>query len=377
MLSTYVVTEVPMRRRMAKYTLFSTFFFVFLLMLGGSPPHALAADPVKKPMPIQVPVRVAEVQNRIVSEQITLIGTTEPIATSTIAAEVSGVVEYFPVKEGNFVKNGDLLVRLRSTGLHLRRKAAIAEREKVRANLDNAKAELKRLGRLKESDSIAMRRYEEADYLVLALQQEFLKNKAEIEYLQYEIDQKTVVTPLSGFVAKEHTQLGEWIQAGGSVVTLQDLGHIRVTVDVPERYAVMLKPKDEVKVQVKSFSEIHHTGIIYAVLPQGDPNARTFPVRIHLPNPELRIKSGMEALVTFSLSEKKNALLVPKDAVVTVQDKQVVYTVVDGRAKPIVVDVVGYYDGNASIKGNLKPGGLVVIRGNERLRPGVLIQILK
>jgi RND family efflux transporter MFP subunit len=178
-------------------------------------------------------------------------------------------------------------------------------------------------------------------------------------------------------VAKEHTQLGQWIQAGGSVVTLQDLGHIRVTVDVPERYAVMLKQKDDVKVQVKSISDTYHTGKIYAVLPQGDPNARTFPVRIHLPNPELRIKSGMEALVIFSLSEKKNALLIPKDAVVNVQEKQVVYTVVEGRAKPIVVDVVGYYEGNASIKGNLKPGDPVVIRGNERLRPDVLVKILK
>jgi RND family efflux transporter MFP subunit len=371
------VTAVPMRHWMAKYTVFPTFLFIFLLMLVGSPPYTLGADPVKNTIPVQAPVRVAEVQSRIVSERITLIGTTEPIATSTIAAEVSGIVEHFPIKEGDFVKNGDILVRLKSTGLNLRLKGAIADREKVRANLDNAKAELKRLGKLKESDSIAMRRYEEAEFFVRALQQEFLKNKAEVDYLRYEIDQKTVVTPLSGFVAKEHTQLGEWIQAGGSVATIQDLGNIQVTVDVPERYAVMLKPKDEVKVQVKSISDVYHTGKIYAVLPQGDPNARTFPVRIHLPNPELRIKSGMEALVTFSLSEKKNALLVPKDAVVTFQDKQVVYTVLDGKAMPIAVDVVGYFEGNASIKGNLKPGDPVVIRGNERLRPNVPVQILK
>jgi RND family efflux transporter MFP subunit len=328
-------------------------------------------------MPLEVPVQVAEAQSRIISERITLVGTTEPFAESTIASEVSGVVEHFPVKEGDFVKERDLLVRLRSTGLKLRLKAAVAEREKVKANLENAEAELKRLAKLKESDSISTRRYEEADYLSRALRQELLKNKADIEYLQYEIDQKTVAAPLSGFVAKEHTQVGEWIQAGGSVVTLQDLIQIQVTVDVPERYAVMLKPKDEVKVQVKSISDTPQTGDIYAVLPQGDPNARTFPVRIHLPNPEFKIKSGMEALVTFILSEAKRALVVPKDAVVTVQNKQVVYTVVDGKAIPADVDVLGYYDGDASIKGSIKPGDQVVIRGNERLRPGVSVQILR
>jgi multidrug efflux pump subunit AcrA (membrane-fusion protein) len=85
----------------------------------------------------------------------------------------------------------------------------------------------------------------------------------------------------------------------------------------------------------------------------------------------------MEALVTFSLSETKSTLVVPKDAVVNVQNKQVVYTVVEGKAIPVDVDVLGYYDGEASIKGNVKSGDQVVIRGNERLRPGVLIQILK
>ena len=167
------------------------------------------------------------------------------------------------------------------------------------------------------------------------------------------------------------------VMLGGSVVTIQDLGQIRVTVNVPERYAVMLKPKDEAQILVKSISKKSTSGKIYAVLPQGDPNTRTFPVRIHLPNPKLKIKSGMEALVTFKLSETKNALVVPKDAVVTVQNKLVVYTVVEGKAVPVRVDILGYDDGDASINGKINPGDPVIIRGNERLRPGVSIQILK
>ena len=80
------------------------FFFIMMLMLGGSPTLGFAADPAKKSMPVRVLVRVAEAQNRAISEQIALIGTTEPIAASTIASEISGVVEYFPVKAGDFVK---------------------------------------------------------------------------------------------------------------------------------------------------------------------------------------------------------------------------------------------------------------------------------
>jgi len=362
---------------MLKFRFILKYLLMIMLILGASASDTLTANTVKKQIPSRVPVRVAEVRTRTVSEQIRLVGTTEPIAKSTIAAEVSGVVEYFPIKEGDFVKKGAILVRLGSTGLKLRLKAAIAAREKVKANLENAKSELNRLGKLKETNSIATRRYEEADFLYRALTQELLKSKAEIEHLKYEIGQKTVIAPFAGFVAEEHTQVGEWIKAGGSVATLHDLGRVRVTADVPERFVVMLAPNDAVKVLVKSISRTQMTGKIYAVLPQGNPSARTFPVRINMSNPGYNIKSGMEALVTFNLSETKHTLVVPKDAVVAAGNKRLVYSVIDGKAVPVVVNVIGYYDGDVAVEGSLKPGTRVVVRGNERLRPGVPVQIQK
>ena len=358
-----------------RYTLL--FFLLIDMAIGTVPRLCFSADPVKKPIPRQVPVRVTSVEKRSVSDQISLIGNTEPVSHSTIASEFSGVVEHFPVNEGDFVQKGSSLVRLRSTGLKLRLKAAVSVKEKVKANLDNAESELRRLAELKKSQSIAARRYEEANFLHRALSKELAKSKAEIEYLEYELAQKTVTAPFSGFVAQEHTQIGEWINAGGAVVMLHDLSRIRVTVDVPERYAVMLKAEDTVKVLVRSISSHPFTGRIYAVLPKGDPNTRTFPVRINLENPEYKIKSGMEARVTFTLAGKRTALVVPKDAVVTAGNDRLVYAVVDGRAMPVNVSILGYYDGDVSVEGNLAPGTRVVVRGNERLRPGLPVQILE
>ena len=154
-----------------------------------------------------------------------------------------------------------------------------------------------------------------------------------------------------------------------------DLGQIRISVDVPERYAVMLSPQSKVSIIVKSISNDPLLGRIYAVLPQGDQNSRTFPVRINLPNPDLKIKSGMEATVTFNLPGLESALLVPKDAVVVEGNKRLIFSVTDGKAMPVYVKVIGYYDGNAAVKGDLKPGDQVVIRGNERLRLGQTVRI--
>ncbi|NVM21578.1 MAG: efflux RND transporter periplasmic adaptor subunit [Desulfobacterales bacterium] len=337
-----------------------------------------AGNRVKKRQgPPPAPVRVATVTKGAVSEQITLVGNTEPVVRSTIAAEVEGLVGAFPVREGDFVKKRAVLAKLRATDLELRLRAAIAARKKVRASLVFAEKELARYTKLEKAGSVEARKYDEALYQHQALKQELLRNDAEIERLEDDIKKKTIVAPFAGFVAKEHTQVGQWLPVGGAVVTLLDLKRIRVTVDVPERHAVQLRPKDRVLVLVKSLSNKPFGGEISAVLPEGDPNARTFQVRVRLDNPGLRIRSGMEARVTFGLAAKKSALLVPKDAVVAAGANRLVFAVANGAARPVSVRITGYYDGNVSVEGPLKAGDQVVIRGNERLRPGQPVKVLK
>lgn len=337
----------------------------------------LAEDPSKGKGPPPSPVQVAVVKTQTVSNQISLIGTTEAISESTVASEISGLVEHFPVKEGNFVKKGALLANLKETELRLRLKGAVAAKKRIEANLLNAEKELERVSKLKETNSIAERQYDNAFYTYQALSEELLQRESEIELLKYEHKQQKVLAPFSGFVAKEHTQIGEWINKGGPVVTLLDLDNIRITVDVPERYSVLLVPKKSVKISIKSVSENLFSGKIYSVLPQGDPNSRTFPVRIHIANTDHKIKSGMEAMVTFNLATQKKALLVPKDTVVTSGDNRLVFMVNDGKAIPVPVKIIGYYDGDVAVEGNLKPGVRVVIRGNERLRPGQPVVVQK
>jgi RND family efflux transporter MFP subunit len=249
--------------------------------------------------------------------------------------------------------------------------------ERVRSNSVLAEKELGRYTKLKGSDSIAESKYDEALDRYQSLKQELLRNEAEIELLKDDIRNKTVVAPFAGFVAEEHTQVGEWIDVGGPVVSLLDLGHIRITVDVPERYAMQLSQDSPVRVLVTSLSDDTFSGKISAVLPEGDMNARTFPVRIDLANPNLEIRSGLEATATFSLGTQRKALLVPKDAIVTAGTNRMVYVVADGVAQPVPVQVIGYYDGNVAVEGPLQPGAPVVIRGNERLMPGQPVQILE
>jgi RND family efflux transporter MFP subunit len=363
-------------RRILFFTAFAAFLIaifnpVFISISYAEPP----GNDAKKPEPPPVPVVVSAVEMKMVSDQISLIGTTEAAAESTVASEVSGIVEYFPAKEGNFVNKGQLIVKLNSEETDLRIKAAKAQRDKIKESLLFAQKELDRFTKLKESNSIASNKYDEVLYNYNALTQELKKSEAEIETLMYEQKRKEVFAPISGFVAKEHIEVGEWVNAGGAVVTIVDLGRIKISVDVPERYAVLLSSKSDVKVSIRSLPGKIFAGKVQSVLPSGNSGSRTYPVRIFIPNPGMKIKGGMEAAVLFSLDGGKNALLVQKDAVVPAGDNKIVFTVKDGKALPVMVKVLGYYDGNAAVEGDLKPGDKIVIRGNERLRPGQPVMV--
>lgn len=316
------------------------------------------------------PVTVVPVVEKRVSRQVTLVGSVEAVATSIVAAEVGGVVDSFPAKEGRRVKKGELLVRLKTRELELELKGRVAERERIKANLENAGKELVRVRRLRENNSVPQRTFDDAMYAHRALSQSLLAAESQIQTLRYRIEQKTVAAPFDGFVAAEHTQVGQWIQPGGPVVTLVDISRVRVAVDVPERYAVQMLPGARVQVTVTSLADNVREGKIDAILPRGNAMTRTFPVRVILDNPGFAIRAGMEAVATFDLSERFTALMVPKDAVVTAGDRTLVYRVDNARAFPVPIRVEGYQGALAAVTGELNAGEMVVIRGNERLMPG-------
>ena len=348
-------------------SLFAHIILFILIMILLFPSVIVFSNQENEPDgPPPASVRVANAEMKMVSRQMELVGTTSPVTESRVATEISGIVDYFPVKEGDFVSKGQILLRLRDKRLKLNLNGAVATRERIRANLEEAKKELDRMEKLKATQSVAERRYDTAYFLYQALLQELNKSTADIELLEYEISQKNVLAPFSGLIAGKHTEVGEWVVAGGSVVDLIDLSIIEVVVDVPERFFVNLEPGNKVFVAVKS---LFHEPV--------DPSARTFTVKITMNNPDMKIKGGMEAHVTFNVMEEQESLVVHKDAVVIAGKERLVFAVRNGLATPVPIVILEYFENSVAVEGDLTPGDKVVIRGNERLRPGQPVKVLE
>jgi len=378
-----------------------------IILVAGLPGLLVGVDPAgaarpgqgaKRPARPAPPVVVARVVVRTVVTKIQLVGTAEAFRRSVVAGEEPGKVRFLLAEEGDRVRRGQALVRLDDVELRQQIAGARASLEETQANLTLARREYNRQAALFRRKVSAQQDLDKARYAMIALQFKAKRLRAELKLLEDRLVKTVVPAPFDGVVVERHTQIGQWIAKGGQVMTLLQLHPIDVIVPVPERYidAMRACPPVETAVNLalgQAFplvslnskcplvrltfdalkDRVFH-GTIVAVVPSGDQNAHTFPIKVRVPNPNLVIKSGMLARVSLAVGRPRRKVLAPIDAVYTTPNQRVVYAVLNGRAMPIPVQTGPVHGRYVEVYGRIRPGMLVVVRGNERLFPGQAVR---
>jgi RND family efflux transporter MFP subunit len=236
----------------------------------------------------------------------------------------------------------------------------------------------------------------------IEVQQEIIRG------LEDTIAEHTIAAPFDGFVTREHTEVGQWIAKGGSIVEIIELKEVEIEIPVLETFISNLRQRTQSqpgtetpKIAIDALPEESFTGEIVSIVPKGDTQSHTFPVRIRLPNRlgedgQFLLKPGMFARVTLPAKTiSKNAILIPKDALVLDEREppkvwvveppaesatgggrdvravtvEVAYEVSEGD----LVEVVGPAGPDGALP--LKPQELVITEGNERIAPGMKVTV--
>ncbi len=357
------------------------------------------------------PVEVAEALETMAAEPVSLIGEVAPVRQALVASEVEGRVAELLVDEGDSVRAGAPLVRLDTTTARLELEASLANGAEAAARMVRFESEVRRIGNLRERGAVSEREYEQAVADRDAQAQALTRLESQAARLEELIARAEIRAPFSGQVAAVHAELGEWSSRGGDVVTLIDLSEVEVTVNAPERYVTQVEEarRDGVQVPIE-FAALpgRYHGIVRAVIPQANPQARTFPVVVVVPNPDGEIRAGMSARVLAQVGDPVPTVLVPKDALVLRSGRTFVFRTVPmasaagspGAAPPTVgaeladppvganpspagegappmsnveeieVEIGNGYGAWQVVRGGVRGGDQVVVRGNESLRVG-------
>ena len=339
-----------------------SFLSVCLLVLVAAPVHA--QKPGERP---PSPVVTATVTSGDMAPQSEFIGTIFFNEISNVASEVVGKVIDIKVEDGQRVTKGDVMVVLSSSMLDkdIRRARALAQQAK--AEYDFARLEHGRVSKLFKSKSVAEGEFDSKRLNAEGLLHNYEAKQAELAELLEEAAKKTIRAPYDGVVIDVKANRGEWMSIGSVVVVTARDDEFEVVVNAPKEAVGVVSPGLSVTIKVAG-KEL--PGEVFAVIPKGDIATRTFPVKIRMQNTG-GLAEGMEARVFLPKGLGGKIMIVPRDAIISLRGQNVVWAVLDGKAVPMPIYVVGFRGLQAGIKSEkLKEGMDVVVKGNERLRPG-------
>lgn len=213
--------------------------------------------------------------------------------------------------------------------------------------------------------------------------------ESQLERIDDQLAKHTIRSPFDGWVVELFAEQGQWVARGGLVARIAELDTVEIVVQVPEMLVGSLAQGVDVRIELDGAHDQTWIGRVERIVPQADLLSRSFPVKVSLQNrivagqPTLR--GGMLARVWLPVGRTGPATVLPKDALVLGATSAMVFVIdpaagatpvgsaTTGTVRPVPVSLGATIEGSVEVRGGLEPGQLVVIRGNERLRPGMTV----
>lgn len=321
------------------------------------------------PPAVTISATIAKTQNW--QSTLTSVGTLSAVNGVDISPEVSGIVKEIHFDSGQFVKKGDVLVLFDTS----------VEQAQLRDN--QAQAKLAQLNYERNKKLIVKSAVSQAELdRLAALADEAI---AGVEQIQAKIQQKTIIAPFSGKIGIRSIDLGQYVSAGTTMVTLQSMDPLYVQFNLPEQYLNNLYLQQPVKVSVNMGEGKSIMGSINAINSKVDQATRNILVQATIPNKDSQLYPGMYALVEIMLRQINNVITLPQTAIsYSLHGDSVFLIKADGKDKkshPILKAyreyvTVGERRGDeVSILKGINPGDQIVTSGQLKLQNGTHVEI--
>ena len=353
-----------MNNNISKKLLLISYSFIFLVFCSSS----IAQQPPAK-------VCVTKVFEKELAKTTEIVGVVDFDRISGVSSEISGLIDKQYVVEGAVVQKGNIMVRLNTDFILKNIEIAKIQQQEIEIKINNTKKNLKRYETLLKNDATSEKMYEDLSDSY----KELLKKKAQtiinIEKLNLEIEKSVIKAPFKGLVLDRLKNNGEWLSPGMAICIFASVDDIFVNVSVPEELIKYINPKDKIHLTINALNK-EIVGYVKNYVPVADIKSKTIQVKIAIKWFRQAIQN-MSATVNIPVSNKRKLKMIKRDALVRFNGKEFVYTVKDGNAQSIPVNIVTYqgkYFGvdNPEIKNDM----VVIIEGNDRLRPGQPVQII-
>jgi len=313
-----------------------------------------------KKMNVAMSVQGMVLKPEIFEDNLSLSGSLEANEEIDIRSEISGVVESINFEEGAKVSKGQVLFRV--NGIELQAQLSKAKTAQQLASENQRRAKL-----LLEKQAISQEEYDISNA-------DFESAKAESQLIAAQLSKTTVRAPFSGTIGLRSISKGTYVTPTTPIAKLVNTNQLKITFSIPEKYASQMKVGNELTFTVSDSKE-EYQAKIYAIEPQVDVATRTLKMRAIAENKEGKLYPGTFANVQLPLETVNDALLVPTESLIPIQNGKVIFVSEDGKAKQVEVETGTRTDSMVRVLSGIKVGDTILTSGVMSLKNGTAVKV--
>ena len=311
----------------------------------------------KKP-PLTVTAIV--VSSKDFSNAISLSGSIEANENVEIRSEVSGIVEKISFSEGTNVSKGQVLLKVNDIELRAQLSQAITKQKLASENERRAKL-------LLQKEAISQEEYDIASA-------EFRSLKAQTQLIQAQIAKTTIRAPFSGKIGLRNISPGTYVTPTTLITKLVSSSQVKISFSIPEKYASEIENNAAILFTIPNNPQ-KFSAKIYAIEPEIETATRTLKIRAIADNSNGKLLPGTFATIELSLKNIKDAIVIPTEAVVPIQNGKVVYIANNGKAKEVKIETLARTSKDVVVTSGIKSGDTLLTSGVMALKDEADIKV--